>query len=191
MAQGTKTGELTERQLTRLWGYVKKGDTPVACWLWQGTIGKNGYGYIGLTIHGEAKDYLAHRLLFFLHGGAVIPGTELDHLCMHKWCVNPTHLEPVSHQENARRAWEKLRPLAEVTCGQGHLLTEENVYQYTDPPRRECRLCAKERGRQARMARHTAGLCVLCGKCPARPDRKTCLSCVKRCNESKRKPSHA
>jgi hypothetical protein len=35
--------------------------------------------------------------------GPVPSGMELDHLCRVKACVNPDHLEPVTHAENMRR----------------------------------------------------------------------------------------
>lgn len=36
--------------------------------------------------------------------GPVPDGLELDHLCRQRDCVNPAHLEPVTHAENMRRS---------------------------------------------------------------------------------------
>jgi hypothetical protein len=48
--------------------------------------------------------FLAHDFFYRLLVGPVPAGLELDHLCRVKLCVNPIHLEPVTHLENMRRA---------------------------------------------------------------------------------------
>lgn len=70
-------------------GYV----TP--CWIWQGVIYR-GYGRMGIK--------RAHRVYFERLYGPVPDGYELDHLCQVKACVNPDHLEVVTHTVNMRRA---------------------------------------------------------------------------------------
>jgi hypothetical protein len=35
--------------------------------------------------------------------GPVAPELDVDHLCNNKLCVNPSHLEAVTHQENCIR----------------------------------------------------------------------------------------
>ena len=35
--------------------------------------------------------------------GPIPDGREIDHLCRNHRCVNPDHLEPVTHLENMRR----------------------------------------------------------------------------------------
>lgn len=37
------------------------------------------------------------------HNGAIPTNMDLDHLCRNPICVNPDHLEPVTHLENVRR----------------------------------------------------------------------------------------
>lgn len=81
----------------RFWLRVRKTDT---CWLWQGKIGKDGYGRLSW----EGADQAAHRVAFRLVTGRYIPkGMELDHLCRVRHCVNPLHLEIVTRAENVRR----------------------------------------------------------------------------------------
>ena len=46
---------------------------------------------------------IAHRLTYQWAKGPIPAGMELDHLCRNRRCVNPAHLEPVTHRENVRR----------------------------------------------------------------------------------------
>lgn len=71
------------------------------CWIWQLVRHrKTGYGQVR---DGDRKVY-AHRQMYEQARGPVPPGLELDHLCRVHACVNPDHLEPVTRQENVRRA---------------------------------------------------------------------------------------
>jgi hypothetical protein len=46
----------------------------------------------------------AHRFAYEFATGRRIPkGLESDHLCQNKLCVNPSHIELVTHQENCKR----------------------------------------------------------------------------------------
>lgn len=75
------------------------------CWLWSGEINSSGYGRIsqGNNHCGARVRYLAHRVSYELHKGAIPKGMDLDHLCRVRLCVNPAHLEPVTRSENNRR----------------------------------------------------------------------------------------
>ena len=71
------------------------------CWIWIGAKHGSGYGLVrGYPVR---KSYLAHRLSYEHHVGPIPPGMELDHLCETKACVNPAHLEPVTHRQNIQR----------------------------------------------------------------------------------------
>lgn len=70
------------------------------CWIW--TKGKaNGYGTVNIQKWAHVGT-AAHRISFFLEYG-VVPD-NIDHLCLNKACVRPTHLESVTRSENLRRA---------------------------------------------------------------------------------------
>lgn len=72
------------------------------CWLWTGARDTNGYGQITVN---ASRTMRAHRAMWMLHHGKTIPeGMTLDHRCATRRCVNPKHLEPVSFDENVRRA---------------------------------------------------------------------------------------
>lgn len=97
---------------------VPKGD----CLLWQGPTRSNGYG----TVVYMGKQRSTHALALHLHAPDKFnfdPGKEVDHTCNERACINPAHLEVVTHQENMRRGRERRR-----TCRAGHPWTEENTY---------------------------------------------------------------
>jgi site-specific DNA-cytosine methylase len=68
------------------------------CWRWTRAKTTAGYGHF----HVFNRYYQAHRLVYTLLRGAVTTA-HMDHLCRNRACVNPDHLEPVSHRENVRR----------------------------------------------------------------------------------------
>jgi len=83
------------------------------CWIWQGAKNKSGYGQIQ-TGRGEGGGpKFAHRVSYQVHKGEIPEGMVVDHLCYkeggysNKLCVNPEHLELVSHSENQKRAWDR------------------------------------------------------------------------------------
>lgn len=69
-------------------------DTP--CWVWQ-------WGIFQTTGYGMYRQGTAHRYVYEQARGIVPGGLELDHLCRVRECVNPDHLEAVTHAENVRR----------------------------------------------------------------------------------------
>lgn len=77
------------------------------CWIWQGTILANGYGQLGFRIDGVRQQHLAHRFSYTIFRGPIPDGLTIDHLCDRRDCVNADHLEPVTIQENIRRAVER------------------------------------------------------------------------------------
>ena len=72
------------------------------CWLWIGGKTSMGYGQIGLGRRDEG-DILAHRFSYEHYRGSIPDGFDLDHLCRNPACVNPGHLEAVTHQVTGAR----------------------------------------------------------------------------------------
>ncbi len=69
------------------------------CWVWQYAKNSGGYG----QFQKDKVCYQAHKYMYELIKGAIPANCELDHLCRNRLCINPEHLEPVSHAENCRR----------------------------------------------------------------------------------------
>ncbi|MGL5917799.1 MAG: HNH endonuclease [Cetobacterium sp.] len=85
--------------------------------------------------------------------GAVPTGLQLDHLCRVRACVNPTHLEPVTHWENQLRGeGVTARNSRKTHCVAGHSLVKENVYEKS-LPYRQCKACARNRTNLNRIKR--------------------------------------
>jgi hypothetical protein len=82
----------------RLWAKVE-GDDYIGCWNWTGSVNEKGYGR--LSVNGKPRR--AHRLAYEHMIGEIPQGLELDHLCKNRRCVNPWHLEPVTHLVNVAR----------------------------------------------------------------------------------------
>src|SRR5687767_10789272 len=72
------------------------------CWVWTGSMYRSGYAQIRMGGRGGPLRR-AHRVAFEIFRGPIPDGLELDHLCRVKACVNPWHLEPVTHAENMLR----------------------------------------------------------------------------------------
>lgn len=138
------------------------------CWEWQGKRWRNGYGCFHLDRYRTTG---AHRAAWEFANGQPIPeGLEIDHLCSNRPCVNPAHMEVVTHAENMRRArgWKK-EPKAH--CKHGHAFDEQNTTHLRDG-RRVCRTCQRERQQKLRGPRKRPAPrpCAVCGKVFA-PDR--------------------
>jgi hypothetical protein len=88
------------------------------CWLWIGAR-RNHYGYGVLRMNGQ--NYQAHRVAYERWRGQIPADMELDHLCRLPACVNPNHLEVVTHQDNMLRGQtvvaDHARKLVCPTCG--------------------------------------------------------------------------
>lgn len=106
------------------------------CWLWTGGRNTKGYGQIYI----EGRNRGVHRYVYQHIVGDIPDGMTLDHLCRERACCNPTHLEPVTNQENCRRGLRGDLYPHKDHCAHGHPLTGDNVVIRKNGYRR-CRTC--------------------------------------------------
>ena len=123
--------ELSQVDIDRFWSKVLKSKT---CWIWSGAKA-DGYGAISI----KGKNEKAHRISYFLKHGGLNKNLELDHLCRNRGCVNPDHLEEVTHKENMLRGigWTAVNA-RKTHCPRGH------PYDRIDGDgRRRCVVCSR------------------------------------------------
>ena len=115
------------------------------CWEWQGAVSSIGYGRFPLRqADGSFINGYAHRWAYQRWNGEIPPGTEIDHLCRNRRCVNPEHLRCITHRENML-AGDTIasRNAAKTRCKRGHEFTVENTGR-TNGNGRSCRTCRRE-----------------------------------------------
>lgn len=128
---------------------------PTGCLMWTAGVDKDGYGRFSLTTTpGRYVEVKAHRFAYELAHGPIPAGLVLDHLCRIPGCVNPDHLEPVTHAENiARGIGPSATNSQKAACDQGHAFSMENTRVLPSTGERRCRTCEREAARRYR-ARH-------------------------------------
>lgn len=70
--------------------------TPEGCWEWQRRVDRSGYPVARIA----RREMYAHRLALEAHLGAPLGEQPAHHACANAKCVNPEHLQPVTHREN-------------------------------------------------------------------------------------------
>jgi hypothetical protein len=125
----------------RFWSKVNKTSS---CWWWTKYIGAHGYGLFRL----QRKSLLAHVLAYTAIRGDIQEGFELDHICHHRSCCNPNHLELVTHKVNCSpdRGLHGLRQTSQTHCPNGHEYIAGNLEKRKDG-HRQCRICSRARAR--------------------------------------------
>lgn len=130
---------------------------PNGCWLWTGGV-KSG-GYVNYRVNGVST--LGHRFVYETLFGPVPDGLEIDHTChngtgcpggacVHRRCLNPDHLEAVTHRVNTLRGNGPFADRARQThCIRGHEFNEKNTYVRKNGTR-WCLMCKQLRRKEAR-----------------------------------------
>ena len=152
----------------RFWRKVHVGSVPThrpdlgTCWLWTAYCDRQGYGRFkrGSERDDSARMGLAHRLCYETLVGPMPDGLESDHLCRNRPCVNPDHIEAVTHSTNMKRS-----PLAGLNGeGKGRDGEAHGMARLTEGQVREIRhLRGIVPGRQlaARYGVHPVTICEI------------------------------
>lgn len=127
--------------------FARSAPGPHGCIVYTGGINQSGYG----VIHYAGKSLGAHRVAYELRVSAIPAGMMLDHVChtsdstcwagdgcLHRRCINPHHLEPVTPSENSRR--RRSTEALKTHCPKGHPYDEANTY-HSRQGSRVCRTC--------------------------------------------------
>lgn len=111
------------------------------CWIWRGAKAPPGYG----QMRAGGAPRCAHRISYRIFVGPIPDGLEIDHLCRVLLCVNPKHLEPVTHRENTLRGTSPTAKQAQkIVCNRGHVLPAATKH------RRRCMICRRLTDREWR-----------------------------------------
>ena len=139
----------------RFWAVIghrlasKSEDAVGGCRIWTAKSKTNG-GYGILRIAGRST--MAHRAAYERAYGPIPYGLVIDHKCRVRACINPVHLEAVTHRENDIRG----AVFRVVACPKGHIYDQATTDWQSGRQGRRCRVChradtARRRAERARQ----------------------------------------
>ena len=109
------------------------------CWEWKGAPSNTGYGRIKI----DGTSHAAMRVVWEALVGSTPEGLEPDHLCRNRMCVNPDHIEWVTHKVNVRRGARTRHNHCQ--CGE--------IYHVASSGQKKCRPCHARYMREHRPSR--------------------------------------
>jgi hypothetical protein len=122
--------------------------------MWLYSVNWDGYAQdvIGSRTDGTRRTIRVVRYFYEEKYGPIPLDKELDHICRVRGCVNPDHVEAVSHLENVRRSDNYSKGSFnrnKMICKNGHCYDSTNTY--IDPKgNRSCRICRRDAARRFR-----------------------------------------
>jgi len=119
---------------------------PWMCWRLANIPRSTGYSRFSL----KNKGTTGHRAIYEYLIGPIPDDLTLDHLCRHRWCVNPNHLDPVTTRVNILRGASPSAVNArKASCPKGH--PYDAIKNSTGE--RYCLICQRTALRRHRRAR--------------------------------------
>jgi hypothetical protein len=125
--------------------------TESGCRIWLGAVTRgrgHGYGIGTPRLQPRFGSRYVHRVAYIMANGDLPKDLEMDHRCRVRCCINPAHLEAVTHTENIRRAVGSVvsENMRKTHCVNGHPFSGRNLHiqSQREPgrrPTRRCRLC--------------------------------------------------
>lgn len=147
LPQPEREGRFGSRTISQVQDYIQDNSRTDAsgCWLWTRSVSNEGYALMSWK-RGARTIHTGHHAAYEAFIGTVPNGLELDHLCRVRSCVNPRHLEPVTHRENLMRSPVAIAAInaSKTHCSKGHPFSGDNVTLYRTrggSTARACRAC--------------------------------------------------
>ena len=89
-------------------------DPRSGCWTWQGpTSGSSGRGAGYPRMNLNNTTVAVHLVMWTNEHGLIPHKKQIDHQCRNRLCVNPDHLEMVTHKQTQKRRDQALRGSAQ------------------------------------------------------------------------------
>ena len=120
--------------LAKIESHIKR--LPNGCWEWQRR--RRGSKYAVMEF--DRRPRSVHRIMYTFAWGDIPEGLELDHICRNQYCVNPFHLEAVTHKKNMERG--DFSTLIKTHCIRGHPFAGPNIYIRPGNGYRQCYACS-------------------------------------------------
>jgi HNH endonuclease len=132
------------------------------CWLWIGSWSAKGYGQVQIRSKRRGP-HEVHKVIYEFFCGPVATGFDLHHRCQTRCCVNPDHLQVLTHSEHVRLT-RSLEPRP-THCRRGHPFDAENT-SITTTGAYQCKICRRMAENKRWRLLHPRGR--------SRPDRTHC-----------------